>query len=77
MLELYANFVLITINRIFANHAERQINPTSLNQKDEQSPQMRVNIKNSLVTLARNIEVLFLHQAEFVNMSINHMVDAI
>ena len=79
--ELFAHFVLITLNRIFANHAEGDINERDKSLADEgmtnSQPLFRINIKNSLVTMARNMEVLFLQQAGWVAKTINHMIDAI
>ncbi len=75
--ELYAHFVLITLNRIFANHTEQQINSTRHKRGDSGSPQIRINMKNSLLTMARHIEALFLKQAGWITEGINHMVDAI
>ena len=79
--ELFAHFVLITLNRIFANHAEGEINERDKSLADEgitnSQPLFRINIKNSLVTMARNMEVLFLQQAGWVAKTINHMIDAI
>lgn len=79
--ELYAHFVLITINRIFASHTETQINRPDQSQigdetDGEHSP-YKVNIKNSLITLARNIESLFLQQTQWVTKTINQLVDSI
>ena len=79
--ELYAHFVLITINRIFASHAETEINRPDQDQVDDKTDSKRsfykVNIKNSLITLARYLENLFLQQTEWVTKTINHMVDSI
>lgn len=80
--ELYAHFVLITINRIFANHTEGLINQVANSHDSDsdsdrvQSPQVRINMKNALVTLARNIEALFLKQSEWITEGINTIVDA-
>ena len=40
-------------------------------------PLFRINVKNSLVTMARNLELLFLQQATWVAQTINTMIDAI
>jgi hypothetical protein len=79
--ELYAHFVLITINRIFASHTETEINRSDQDHVDDKADNKqsfyKVNIKNSLITLARHLESLFLQQTEWVAKTINHMVDSI
>jgi len=79
--ELFAHFVLITLNRIFANHAEDEINARDESLADERiapsQPLFRINIKNALVTMARNLESLFLQQAQWITQTLNHMIDAI
>ena len=79
--ELFAHFVLITLNRIFANHAEDDINGHHEALSDEgvatPQPLFRINVKNALVTMARNLELLFLQQAKWVAQTINTMIDAI
>ena len=58
--ELFAHFVLITLNRIFATKVEQGFSEKDdLSVQDETADRQRhfkVNIKNSLVTLARNLE---------------------
>lgn len=78
--ELFAHFVLITLNRIFANHAEGEINERSVTLTNDgvlSKTLFRINIKNSLVTMARNLELLFLQQAKLVAQTINNMINAI
>lgn len=72
--ELYAHFVLITLTRIFANHSE-----DGFNAKDsaDETPQITANFKNSLMTVARNIEGLLLQQAKLVTDTINQIVASI
>ncbi|MBL4869288.1 MAG: IS4 family transposase [Pseudomonadales bacterium] len=72
--ELFAHFVLITLTRIFANHSEDGFN---LQNPTDEAPQIKVNFKNSLITVARNIEGLFLQQAILVNEAINHILASI
>jgi hypothetical protein len=78
--ELFAHFVLITLNRIFANHAEDEINERDESLADERiatpQPLFRINIKNALVTMARNLESLFLQQAKWITQTLNHIIDA-
>lgn len=73
--ELFAHFVLITITRIFSNRAEQDWNPTRQIRKSKES--VLVNFKNSLVTIARNLEALFMQQAEVVKKTVNRIMEAI
>jgi len=78
--ELYAHFVLITLNRIFASHAEENINEKQITSTDRlvnTNPLFKVNMKNALLTMARNLEQLFLQQVAQVAQTINNMIDAI
>ena len=78
--ELYAHFVLITLNQIFASHAEENINEkqtTSTERLVNTQPLFKVNMKNALLTMARNLEQLFLQQVSQVAYTINNMIDAI
>ena len=78
--ELYAHFVLITLNQIFANHAEENINEKEAISSDRlvnTRPLFKVNMKNALLTMARNLEQLFLQQVAQVAQTINNMIDAI
>ncbi len=58
--ELYAHFVLITLTRLFANHVDDGFCQTG---KDDTLHPFKVNFKNCLATVARNLEALFLDQA--------------
>ena len=56
--ELFAHFVLITLSRIFANQADDVL---MLNKKTKRpEKKFKVNFKNCLTTIARNLESLFL-----------------
>ena len=79
--ELFAHFTLITLNRIFANHTD-----AGLRQMDENltgdnpscaAPRLKVNVKNALLTIARNLETLFLQQVKLVTKTINRIFNAI
>lgn len=71
--ELFAHFVLITMTRIFSNHTE-----IGFNQKTSDDKQKIVaNFKSSLITVARNIEALFLQQAKLVRKTVNRIIHAI
>lgn len=59
--ELYAHFVMITLAKIFANQTDDilflQNKPAKIDVKN------KTNVKNCLITVARNLEGLFLDQA--------------
>lgn len=73
--ELFAHFVLLTLNRILANHAEAGLNDNRGTKSD--APHFRVNIKNALVTMARHLEELFLRQARLTCETLNTVIDAL
>jgi len=71
--ELFAHFVLITLTRIFSNHTE-----IGFNQKTSDDKQKIVaDFKSSLITVARNIDALFLQQANVVKKTVNRIINAI
>lgn len=72
--ELYAHFVLITLTRIFSNHSEDGFNTK---RSADDMPQIKANFKNSLITVARHIESLFLKHATLVADTINTIVASI
>jgi hypothetical protein len=69
--ELFAHFALITMNQIFTNKAEGDFEKEeaqSNQRKKEKSKKFKVNLKNSLITMARNLEGLFiLHVNQVTN----------
>jgi hypothetical protein len=73
--ELFAHFVLLTLNRILANRTEAGLNADRTPQADV--PYFQVNIKNALVTMARHLEELFLRQAQFTCGMLNTLIEAI
>jgi hypothetical protein len=73
--ELFAHFVLLTLNRILANHAEAGLNADSATKSD--AGRFRVNIKNALVTMARHLEELFLRQVRLTCETLNTVIDAL
>lgn len=79
--ELFAHFVLMTMNRVFANHADTQINGGNpILPKDSlvsNEPLFRVNIKNALMTMTRNLECLLLSQRVQIADTINKVMDSI
>ena len=77
--ELFAHFVLITLNRIFTTKVE-----AGFLGEDEHSPPtetvdrpFKVNMKNALVTLTRHLEGLFLRQSELVKTTVNAIMDSL
>ena len=72
--ELFAHFVLITLTRLFSNHSEDGIN---LHNTESENPQTKMNFKNGLITVGRNIEALLLRQANLLNETINNIIDSI
>lgn len=62
--ELYAAFVLITLARQFSNRCDEDINDGG------DPPAMRANFKNGLRLVGKEIEALFLKQAETVRQSV-------
>jgi len=73
--ELFAHFVLLTLNRILANHTEAGLNAAKEPPPD--APRFQVNIKNALVTMARHLEDLFLRQTRLTCQTLNTLIDAI
>ena len=72
--ELFAHFVLLTLNRILANHTEAGLNA---NRKPQtKARHFQVNIKNALVTMARHPEHLFLRQTHLACEMLNTMIAA-
>jgi len=72
--ELFAHFILITLARLFSNHSEDGF---SSQNTATGAPETKANFKNSLVTVARNIERLLLQQARLLCHTINHIVASI
>ena len=72
--EIYAHFVLITLTRLFANHVDDSFPQTG---KHDASHPFKVNFKNCLATVARNLESLFLDQALRVNKTITLILNTI
>jgi len=61
--ELFAHFVLITLNRLFANRADIELNPgpaSTSQPPDHASPARRTNFKNCIHVLDRALEELLL-----------------
>lgn len=63
--ELFAHFVLITLNRLFTNRADLELNPDqrSPSAPEETAPQRKTNFKNAIHVLERGLEeLLLLHE---------------
>ncbi len=65
--ELFAHFILITMNRIFVNKAEDNFEKiereSNSRENQKKSGKFKANLKNALVTMARNLEGLFIRHA--------------
>ena len=70
--ELYAHFVMITLSRIFSNHIEDDIQNAACN-KSKNS--IRVNMKNCLITVSRNLEILFIQQNMLLKKCISNITN--
>ena len=72
--EIFAHFVLITMNRIFANQADadlNQSNNSAINTTEQKSPSLKIqrhtiktNFKNCIHVFSRSIEELLLLQTK-------------
>ena len=65
--ELYAAFTLVTLTRQFVNQCDSDLNRAD----SEELAAMRANFKNGLRLVGREIEAIFLRQAEMVNQSVS------
>jgi Domain of unknown function (DUF4338)/Transposase DDE domain len=77
--ELYAHFVLITMNRIFANHTDDPNSRKGLDAPiepplDATTTIPRVNFKNCISAFVRNIEALFLQKAETLKQTLVSLI---
>ncbi len=73
--ELFAHFVLLTLNRILANHAEAGLNANGI--ASSKAPRFKVNLKNALVTMARHMEELLLETSRLTCQTLNTVIDAL
>lgn len=64
--EIFAHFVLVTLNRLFANRADIELNPGragTSHSPGHDSPQRQINFKNCIHVLDRGLEeLLLLHE---------------
>jgi hypothetical protein len=72
--ELFAHFILITLSRIFANQTNDVL---MLNHPTKDSAQVKTNFKNTLITVARNLEALFLRQTAFIKETVINIFKSI
>jgi len=78
--ELFAHFVLITMNRLCSNKAEDQLSKilSPLKKKDNNTPaEIKVNFKNCLAAVSRHLEEIMFVPASYVKDVIEHIVDSI
>ena len=77
--ELFAHFVLITMNRLCSNKAEDQISKmlSPLSKKDETIPKIKVNFKNCLSTVSRHLEEIMFVPVNCVKGVIQQIVSSI
>jgi hypothetical protein len=72
--ELFAHFIIITLCRIFSN----QTDDVLLLRTDADKPgKMKTNFKNCLITVARNIEELFLQPITQIKNTITNITNSI
>ena len=71
---LFAHFTLITLTQLFSNHSKGNINRSQTNDRKQA---MQTNFKNNLITVARNIEGLFLQQKAILSKTLTHIVGCI
>ncbi len=72
--ELYAHFVIITLSRIFSNHIEQDLNGAD---NRDLYRETRVNMKNCLFTISRNLEALFLQHHLMLKKTLCTIVESI
>jgi hypothetical protein len=68
--ELFAHFVIITLSRIFANQTDDVLLLKKKTGQSSSSNVMKTNVKNCLITVARNLEALFLRPIRYVKATI-------
>jgi Transposase DDE domain len=72
--ELFAHFVIITLGKIFLNQSNDAL---LLGMTSDKTEKIKANQKNCFITIARNLEALFLDQANRVKEVITNIVSAI
>ena len=72
--ELFAHFVIITLCRIFSNQTDDIL---LLRQNIDSTKKIQTNFKNCLITVARNIEGLFLKQITHIKSTLTSITNSI
>jgi Druantia protein DruA/Transposase DDE domain len=72
--ELFAHFVIITLGKIFLNQTNDAL---LLGMTSDKSEKIKANQKNCFITIAKNLEALFLDQANRVKEVIGSIVSTI
>ena len=72
--ELFAHFVLITLSRIFSNHIEGGAIREEHSGTDRE---IKINMKNCLITIARNLEALLIQQNIILRKTVSNIVNSI
>jgi hypothetical protein len=72
--ELFAHFVIITLGKIFLNQSNDAL---LLGMTSNKSEKIKANQKNCFITIARNLEALFLEQADRIKEVIGSIVSTI
>ncbi|MCP4749538.1 MAG: IS4 family transposase [Proteobacteria bacterium] len=78
--ELFAHFLLVTLNRIFSNRVETDLQDKETEtdaEDDRELPKLKVNFKNSLVAVARNLEGLFIRHARILSETIDTILESL
>jgi len=77
--ELFAHFVLITMNRLCSNKAEDQFSKilSPLSKRDESISKIKVNFKNCLATVSRHLEEIMFVPVNCVREVIQQIVGSI
>ena len=78
--ELFAHFVLITMNRLCSNKAENQLSEImacSSNSNDSRTEEIKVNFKNCLATVSRHLEEIMFVPLSCVRNVIEEIVGSI
>jgi len=77
--ELFAQFVLITMNRVCSNEAENLISKifTPLCKKEDNRQEVKVNFKNCLATVSRHLEEIIFLPVTCVKNLMQNLMDSI
>jgi len=79
--ELFAHFILITMNRIFVNKTEDRFEKAetqSDSKRTEKKPgKFKANLKNALITMARNLEGLFIRHLRLMTDVISNIITSV